>query len=78
MRSCSREKRTHSNHVGGADAARDHGGLPVYHGVPERARILEARIVGHEDRTSKPHPQCAEHLLGEFEVAPIQSLRFHR
>src|SRR6185436_15306810 len=66
------------DHIGGAEAADDGGGLPVEHPVPDGPGLFIAGIARHGYRSTETHLQCVQSLLLQVELAAIRRHRFHR
>jgi hypothetical protein len=65
------------NHVGNAAAARDNGGLPVDHGVPDGSGLLMAGVTRQEQLPSETRPEALECILLQVELATVCRYRPH-
>jgi len=65
------------DHVGDAEAARDDGGLPVDHGVPDGSGLLIAGVVRLEQLPTETRLQTVTRVLLQVDLAALQGSRSH-
>jgi len=65
------------NHIGGAEAARDDGGLSVDHRVSDGSGLLIADVARCKHWPPQTHLQTAECLRLQVDLATLHRFRYH-